>query len=71
MKYDKEELKKFMSEIITSDVTLKDVPDLIEKSYIAGMKKVDEKYKKAISEASKEVGMNADLFFKVVLKHLD
>ncbi len=71
MKNEKEELKKFMSGITLPDLTLKQIPETIEGAFLAGMWRADEKYRKAISEAAKEVGMDVNLFFRIVLKHLD
>ena len=69
MKNDKEELKKFMSQIIPSDLTLKQIPETIQRAFLEGMKRADEIYRESILEACKEVGMDANLFFRIVLKH--
>lgn len=71
MKNEKEELKKFMSGIIPADLTLKQIPETIEGAFLAGMWRADEKYRKAISEAAKEIGIDSNLFFRTVLKHLE
>lgn len=69
MKNSKKELKKFMSQIIPSDLTLKQIPETIQGAFLAGMERADEIYRESILEACKEVGMDANLFFRIVLKH--
>ena len=68
---DKEKLKKeYLNKIKPQDVALSKIPETIGNAFTDGLDIADQMYREAIKLSCKEVGIDYNVFFRLILKNL-